>query len=311
MTSDWLYPLSSTSGYVFSLPRGRETPDTGPASFQQMINNFGYDDEWYVSKNWKNIAEGDRVWAYYGTSDGDLGVVGLAYVNIVSTPEKPRGKAMVELEWDMKITDGLLKVPFPALSVRKYIPRAQGGVWRIEPRFASQLDKHIKSTHQNRGLTPWKGRYATGVSSTISYTRTGKVTVERRHDAMLHPLKIRLNANGWVEVGVDVQSKRVDLAMRKGATTIIVEAKTVSGATVGEVRSAFAQLMEYGWRVERRGKSKGMRATLWALFEKEPKLEEIEFLEDHNLLVSWISKKNKRVIHSKKTAKNPIVKQLG
>lgn len=310
MTSDWLYPVSSASNYVFQL-KNRRTTDTGPASFEEMILAGGFDDNWGAYMNWKNMVKDDRIWIYYGTADGDLGVAGLAYVKQVSNPKEPRGSASIKLRWDHDITMKLIENPFPAANVRKHIHRPMAAVWRIKPPLAGQLAKHTMSPSQSGPLTPWKGKYATGVRSTITYTRPKEVTVKRRHDAMLNPLKIRLSSNGWIEVGVDVQSKRVDLAMKKGLTTIIVEAKTVSGATVGEVRSAFAQLMEYGWRVERRGKSKSARATLWALFEKEPKLDEIEFLEDHDILVSWISKKNKRVIHSKKTAKHPIVKQLG
>lgn len=302
MTSDWLYPLSSASSHYFDLKIGR-TRDTGPASFEQMVNEGALDDEWGVYHNWKNVVKGDRFWVYYGTINGDLGVVGLAYVKSVSPPKKSRGAAVVKLRWHRKKTHELLKTPFPALSVRKHIPRAQGAVWRIEPRLGRQLDQHIKTPHQNRGLTSWKGRYATGVSSTISYNPPREVTVERRHDELLRPLKIRLQSEGWIEVGIDVQSKRVDLAMKKGATTLIVEAKTVSGATANEVRSAFAQLMEYGWRVERKGKPKVPKPLLWAVFEKEPKQDEIEFLEYHMIMVSWVSKKSHRIIHSNKTAR--------
>jgi len=276
-----------------------------------MINEGALDDKWGALKNWKNLSKGDRIWVYYGTSDGDLGVVGLAFVKSVLPPKKPKGSAIISLRWDIKKTRKLLKFPFPALSVRKNMSQQKASVWRIEARLAEQLEKHVKSSQQSNGWGSRKEKYATGVTSTITYSRPKKITVERRHDALLRPLKIRLKSEGWTEVDVDVQSKRVDLAMKKGSTITIVEAKTVSGATAGEVRSAFAQLMEYGWRVEQKGKPKIRKPLLWAIFEKEPKMDETEFLEDHLILVSWVSKKSKRMIHGEKTAKHLVVRALG
>ena len=309
MPNDWLYPLSSLSSYKFKLKIGR-TQNTGPASFQQMIKDGGVDDVWGAHKNWKNIQRDDRIFIYYGTADGDLGIVGLAYVEKVVPPSESGSGAAIRLRWDRADTQKMLKHPLPALEVRKHIPRPQGALWRIPTPLSRQIDMHLKQPTA-AVQKPWKGKYATGVSSTISYVPPAVVTVSRRHDAILLPLKIRLESEGWVEAAVDVQSKRVDLAMKKGNATIIVEAKTVSGTTAIEVRSAFAQLVEYGWRTERRARSPRSKPLLWALFETQPKSEEIEFLEDQSILVSWVSKTNKRVIHSGKTGRNAVVRNLG
>jgi hypothetical protein len=310
MTTDWLYPLSSVSGYKFKRIGGL-TFDTGPASFQQMIKDGAIDKEWGVHKNWKNLEVEDRIFVYYGTADGDLGIVGLAFVKKVVPPSQPGSGGIIKLRWDRATTQKLLKHPLPAPQVRKHIPRPQGALWRIPTPLTRRIEKHLKMQPSATKQKPWKGKYATGVSSTISYVRPTTVTVWRRHDAILLPLKIRLESEGWVESRVDVQSKRVDLAMKKGGKTIIVEAKTVSKTTATEVRAAFAQLVEYGWRTERKARTAGSKPLLWALFEVEPTKEEIEFLEDQSIFVSWVSNRNKRIIHSEKTGQHAVIRSLG
>jgi len=47
------------------------------------------------------------------------------------------------------------------------------------------------------------------------------------------------------------------------------------------------------------------------LFERQPKADEIAFLEHHSILVSWTSHGKKRLIHSAATALNPEVQALG
>jgi hypothetical protein len=47
------------------------------------------------------------------------------------------------------------------------------------------------------------------------------------------------------------------------------------------------------------------------VFERQPKADEIAFLEHHSILVSWTSHGKKRLIHSAATALNPEVQALG
>ena len=310
MASDWLYPLSSKSDYYFECKKGR-TRDTGPASFQQMIQEGAVDDKWGAYKNWKNVKPKDRIWIYYGSADGNLGVVGLAAVRSVDEPTKSSGRATIHMRWDQEATRKLLRNPFAAELVRQHIPRPQGSVWRVEDSLARQLLHHLKDRSTPSTTKDPKGKYATGQSSTISYTPPRKITLRRRHDSILLPLKIRLESDGWKEIAIDVRPKRVDLAMSKGGKTVIVEAKTVSGQTIDEVRAAFSQLVEYGWRAKRQMKSIKEQPVLWALFEKEPKPEEVEFLHDQSILVSWVSKSGRRVIHSLQTSAVPFVNELG
>lgn len=311
MTADFLYPLSSGSGYRFKLIDGSLTVDTGPAAFQQMIIEGGSDCDWGAYKNWRVIKPGDRIWIYYGTSDGDLGVVGLARAVSVQPPKRPKDRAIITMRWDLKRTQELSRRPFPAKKVRKSIPRAQSAVWSIGEALSGALLDHLQLKGKAAQLSSATIRYAAGVSSTISYTRPRTVTVRRRHDAVLRPLKTRLEAEGWTESRVNIQPKQVDLAMSKGHQTLIVEAKTVNQVTSTEVRAAFAQLTEYAWRIRQRHEKKAQKLLLWSLFEKQPEEDEIRFLEDHGILVSWVSRGRRRIYHSAKTARHRVVYSLG
>jgi len=311
MTADFLYPLSSASGYRFKLDDDSLTLDTGPAAFQQMILEGGADCEWGAYKNWRVIQPGDRIWIYYGTSDGDLGVVGLARALSVQAPKKPKSRAVITMRWDLKRTRELSKRPFPAEKVRKSIPRAQAAVWTIGEALSKALLNHLQLKGEAKVPSRVPPRYAAGVSSTISYTRPKTVTVRRRHDAILRPLKIRLDVEGWTESRVNVQPKQVDLAMSKGHWMLIVEAKTVNHATSTEVRAAFAQLTEYAWRIRSQSHKASHKLLLWSLFEKQPEEDEIRFLEDHGILVSWVSSGRRRIYHSPKTARHSVVCALG
>jgi hypothetical protein len=280
-----------------------------------MIIGGRADDQWGAYRNWKKAQKDDRVWVYYGHRDGDIGVVGLGRIESVEEPSKPRGRATVNITWDAKTTKKLLRHPFPAKRVRQYIPKPQTALWEIASSLARQLNRHARIRPSKRVTASepnTKASYANGKQSTISYKRpTKRITIHRRHDALLRPLRARLQSIGGRESKVNVQSKRVDLAMKLGRATLIVEAKTVRADTAPEVRAALAQLLEYRWRMQRHKSSSKSDVVLWALFERPPSEDEIGFLEDQSILVSWAASSQQRICHGPQTVSKPIVKRLG
>lgn len=145
MHADWLYPLSSKADYWFEYKGGR-TPDTSPASFEQMVQLGGIDDHWFVYKNWRKMQHGDRLWVYYGSADGDLGVVGLATIDSITPPDTPGLPAEVALAWDLPATTRLLANPAPADEIRRFISHPQGATWAIPPTLAKRLLRQAKAT---------------------------------------------------------------------------------------------------------------------------------------------------------------------
>ena len=308
MARDWLYPLSSKSGYYFRRKGGR-TSDTGPASLEEMLLEGAVDDRWGAYMNWRNVNPRDRIWVYYGTADKSLGVVALAYAVKVTPPRKGQRRATVALRWDRPKSLKLLKRPFKLSPSDGRISRPFTALWPISDTLARQLQSYSRLSIKDMPPVS-EPRYGEGRESSVTYTPPTTVTIRRRHDSLIRPLQTRLRAAGWKPVRINVKPMHVDLAMRRGNRTLIVEAKTVSEATLSETRSAFAQLHEYRWRFMRGQRLRTNRTILWAVFEKEPKDHEVMFLEHHGILVSWASRGVRRFIHGPATSRHPIAQSL-
>ncbi len=294
MSNDWLYPLSSKTEHWFEC-KGERTHDTSPSSFERMIHVGGADDEWMISKNFRNVAIGDRIWPYYGTGDKDFGIAGLATISKVF--ERDSGDWRLRLHWDLKTTKHLLKSPYPAKKVRTHIPWPLYSVVRMPDALAKDLVGHVGAI-ANSSSSPTVPVYGGGHIGTITYKLPQHKTARLRHDAIVRPLMIRLESVGWKTVGFDLGlgSKKVDLAVTRKNHVLLIEVKTFSGPSIGPVRDAFAQLHEYRW-LNSRTKQAHRMVKLWAVFESEPKPEEVQFLEAARITVSWVVERLGRFAH--------------
>lgn len=291
MSHDWLYPLSSNTDYTFELSDGR-TMNTGPTSFEQMINSGVVDDRWGAFKNWRRASVGDRIWVYYGTADGDIGIVGTATIRRIEPPENPGERATLHLAFDVPRTRRLLRNPLPATEIREFIKHPLAALWAIPEQLAARLHRHAESD-------PPRPDSQAPVRTTIVYTPPAAISADLRHDAMLLPFQIRLSTAGWAKTDIDIRPMKADLVMRLNGRLLLIEGKTVTGSTRQPVRDAFAQLHEYDWRYKRTIPV-GEPIIRWALLESEPKDDEVAFLEAHDIHVSWISKG--RFVHGPRTA---------
>ena len=108
------------------------------------------------------------------------------------------------------------------------------------------------------------------------------------HDAVLVPIDSTLRSQGF-DVGVpETASLRADLVGVRGGRAVVVEAKTIGRGATGrnEAREAFGQVHEYGWLLGKRG-IRGDEQLRWIAFDRRPDADVVEFLEDHDLIVSW------------------------
>lgn len=288
--ADWVYPLSSRSGFWFELPDGSSTQDTSPANFEASVLRATSDDYWTISTNYRRVRPGDRVWVYYGHADGDLGVVGLARVRRTSPPAD--GRADLHLRWDKARTRRLILNPVPAPFVRQFIwPRAAVAGIHAHPKLVARLQRHAD-------LAPaGPTTKAPATASTITYTPPRRITVHRRHDALIGPVRTRLETCGWRIDPFVVRPRRVDLAMAKGKRVLLIEFKTIGRSTFQAVRDAFAQLHEYRWRYRSLQPADGRDIDMWAVLERRPEDDDVRFLEDLGLLVSWASPAGRRLDH--------------
>jgi len=141
--SDWLYPLSASSGRYFIDDAGHEYLDTSFASFSAMMRKPSRDDWWYLATNFRKVRPGDRVWCYYGAADGDIGVVGVANVLEVDHDEQTREHS-AHLAWAVNATRRLMKAPVGATEVRKHLAHPRAAVQALNP-YPALVRKLVKA----------------------------------------------------------------------------------------------------------------------------------------------------------------------
>lgn len=136
--SDWLYPLSSTSGRTL----GHGTRDAGPQSLARIVNSTGKEHWWTLATNFRKVAVGDRVWCYYGIDDDDLGVVALGIVEDTWESADRREHEM-RITWDKPASSRLRGHPVPATQVRQYIRVPRSAVQNLTPHptLVARLEK--------------------------------------------------------------------------------------------------------------------------------------------------------------------------
>ena len=202
------------------------------------------------------------------------------------------GRADLHLKWDKQKTKRLILNPVPAPFVRQFVwPRAAVANISGHSALIRRLERHA--------MTSQSATSASKAPTTLTYTPPGSVTVHRRHDSLITPVRTRLETRGWAQTPFDVAPRRVDLAMAKGSHILLAEFKTIGRSTYKPVREAFAQLHEYAWRRRALQKKDNRQVLLWAIFESKPQQDDVEFLEDADVLVSWANRSTTRIQHGK------------
>ncbi len=138
----WLYPLSSRAGYVFLI--GRREIDVSPGSFRELVLNkqINKDRRWWVHKNFRRAQPHDDVYVYFGSSDGDLGIVGVGKLLRVEPPRRNEGKWHFKIQIDVGKSRQLLDRPVPAKAVRRWVPWPRFPVMNLD-KFERELRKML------------------------------------------------------------------------------------------------------------------------------------------------------------------------
>lgn len=129
--SDWLYPVSETAGtYWEDLDRG-VWADISLENFRDLIVPDILSDNWWtISKNFRNVEKGDRVWIYLS---GGTGVMGLATVGGL---EERKDGWWLHLVINKSASRRLCAKPYPGSKVNTYIPYPRGTVTAVDPHAA-------------------------------------------------------------------------------------------------------------------------------------------------------------------------------
>lgn len=116
MPTDWLYPISAElDRYAFEV-NGYQQPTTFSAfvdEYEQLVRTGQDETNWHLAVNGHDAEDGDRVWAYSCSFNGDQGVCGLAEIAWRDVPAKRIG-----LRWDMATTGLLIADPLPGPELR-------------------------------------------------------------------------------------------------------------------------------------------------------------------------------------------------
>lgn len=278
--ADWLYPISeNASSYFVDEYYGNKYKVSFENFRDLIVTRRVKDDWWYLTTGYRKVQRGDRLWVY--TGDRGLGVIGLARIVHVDAP--PDHDPGVRLKWDFRRSAELVVDPFPAERLRKYVPFPLAPVIGLDrhPRLIRELEgwPGPKAERDEALLKPLHLR---PVREVLLGPQSQPKRMLLAHDGILFPIRLRLERSGWA-VGVgDTGPTAVDLLAVRSRRGIIVEAKTVRSTTGrDEARAAFAQLHEYRWSL---GKP---TYDLWAAFSRRPAPEVVEFLEAHDVRVSW------------------------
>jgi len=287
--ASWLYPISRRAGRVFDV--GKDEIPASASSFRALVLdgriNVRSNRLWYVTSNFKVAEAGDDVFIYAGRSDGDLGIIGIG---------KIRGVRWIE-DWetwafniwiDLEKSKELLEHPIPARIVREWIRFPRSAV-RSLSKFERELQMQL----------PWKAGASSTHGRASSLKRSRKISVyidsrvERRelaHDSILRPIVSKLEKLGMTVVKVKFGRLVPDLSALSGwGGCVMVEAKKNSGSsTRNNVRQALGQLFEYAWLY--RGENPKNPTLLWIALRLKPPHEIAQFLEEHQVVVSWSQK---------------------
>jgi len=289
--STWLYPISKKAGRSFIL--SGKPVKVSLESFRGLVQSgrLKEDKKWYVWQNYRKIQPGDEIYIY--TGDQNTGIVGYATVQKVYQDQKDSW--YIELQFDLKKCKKLIDQPVPAKVVRQWVRFPRASVISLE-QFQKKLSRYL----------PWSSYFylkpTESIFKDLHLKPLSQVTIspkehQRRliHDTLLEPAADFLRSMGF-KVGAKTFGKfQADLIGMRKKQIIIADGKTNErGQGRKEAREALGQLFEYRWlfRHEKRGEK--LKYYLWVVFQNRPDGQVIEFLEDHQFLVSWIENKSVR-----------------
>lgn len=296
--ADWLYPITKRSGTHFEdVHTGENVPVSFESFRDHLVTGRIVDDWWYVHTNYRRISAGDRLWVY--TGDDDLGVIGTGRIREVGVviPDGPAPFPAV-IWWDLDRARSRLLVehPYPAVRVRRWLPQQKAAVVGLDryPRLVGELERWVATRRQELRATLQPLGLRTRRLVSVPAGRKG--IADLRHDDVLARVHRTLLAAEF-DVGVPKTGPvRADLVAIKGTQALLVEAKTLRAGSAGrdEARAALGQLLEYRWWLRRDASWAGFRITPWAVFERQPDAQVVEFLESERILVSWCKERHLR-----------------
>jgi len=121
--SDWLYPISESAGTWWEDSEWDVTASISLRNFRDLIlPGLLGDSRWFISKNFRKVQVGDRVWIYLSGGTGVIGLARLAGVDHVD------GRWQVSLVFNKAASRRLCANPYPGAKVNQHLPYPRGTV---------------------------------------------------------------------------------------------------------------------------------------------------------------------------------------
>lgn len=116
---DFLYPVSSSSGYELEQGAGDKSPER---FLRRILDSDVTRSEWLLSNNFRRIDAGDRIWAYVTAPARQVRAVGI----VEDTPHyrEDEDKWAIKIIWDKELTERLQKSPIDGVALGQHVRSA-------------------------------------------------------------------------------------------------------------------------------------------------------------------------------------------
>jgi hypothetical protein len=231
-----------------------------------------------------DVQAGDEVWFY--TSEHEAGVFAVGRARRPTTTKK---KSMVTVTIDKARTRVFSGDPLPAATMRRWVPELRVGAVNLESRPRAQVVLEAWQHERGErdvdllaplGATPWRqaARTTTATPPPLDDVLGPVGRLLRSQDFALGLLANR-GSDPW-------------LVARRVRDVVIIDVERNRGARAREeALAAVGALREQRWRLEREPQGDlRLRGSIWLAFTGKPHDELAAFLDDDEILVSWLQR---------------------
>jgi hypothetical protein len=280
--SDWLVPISR---YLrFAQANGRTVRSGFDALQPVALNGRLAKVECEVRGPLVDVGAGDEVWFY--SPEHEVGVFAVGRARRPTTTKK---KATVTITIDKPRTRVFAADPFPAATMRRWVPELRAGSVNLDirPRAKVVLDgwQHERGERDVEllaplGATPWRqvARTTAGTPPPL--------------DDVLGPIGRLLRSQDFALGLLAGGGPEPLLVARRVRDVVIIEVERNRGARArDEALESVGALRERRWRLEREPQSDlRLRGSIWIAFTGKPHDDLAAFLDDDEILVSWLQR---------------------
>jgi hypothetical protein len=231
-----------------------------------------------------NLRAGDTVFCY--TPELDVGVFAVGRARAATKTGRP----LVSVRFDKARTKVLAADPLPAMTIRRWVPELRNGAVSLDlrPRALAVLDAWQRERGERDvelltpiNVSPWR----------VAATKASKGMTPAQHDIAAPIARLLRSQDFAVGLGAPLGTEPRVVARRVRDVVVVDVCRARTGGGRTEAVDAIGPLLLAQWRLQREAFDDArLRATLWMAFASRPHEEVVAFLEDNELLVSWMQR---------------------